>query len=160
NERLFQNALRQPIDIRVQSLHLNCVGFEEIVDYTADECKKFHTLMNERNDLLHGNVEVNKLSIGDVYFNGTVPLFIQYEDFWDKSIGVSMSSVKFDSIKDDYNVVDDFIRYILSKMNAQISKQLEAIMDKGQLGFNKKTGRVGVLFPEHLADFRVAVSKA
>ncbi|TOO97032.1 hypothetical protein, partial [Vibrio parahaemolyticus] len=94
------------------------------------------------------------------YFNGTVPLFIQYEDFWDKSIGVSMSSVKFDSIKDDYNVVDDFIRYILSKMNAQISKQLEAIMDKGQLGFNKKTGRVGVLFPEHLADFRVAVSKA
>uniref|UniRef100_UPI003736F51F hypothetical protein n=1 Tax=Vibrio parahaemolyticus TaxID=670 RepID=UPI003736F51F len=160
NERLFQNALRQPIDIRVQSLHLNCVGFEEIVDYTADECKKFHTLMNERNDLLHGNVEVNKLSIGDVYFNGTVPLFIQYEDFWDKSIGVSMSSVKFDSIKDDYNVVDDFIRYILSKMNAQISKHLEAIMDKGQLGFNKKTGRVGVLFPEHLADFRVAVSKA
>jgi len=160
NDRLFQNTLRQPIDIRVQSLHLNCIGFESVVDYTSDECKKFHTLMNERNDLLHGNVEVNKLSIGDVYFNGTVPLFIQYEDFWDKSIGVSMKSVKFDSLKNDRQIVDDFIKYILTKMNTQISKQLEAIMETGQLGFNKKTGRVGVLFPEHLADFRVSVSNA
>ena len=158
NDRLFQNTLRQPIDIRVQSLHLNCIGFEDVVDYSSDECKKFHTLMNERNNLLHGNVEVNKLSIGDVFFNGTVPLFIEYEDFWDKSIGVSMESVKFDSLKSDRQVVDDFIQYVLSKMNSQISKQLENIMDIDQLGFNKKTGRVGVLFPEHLADFRIAFS--
>lgn len=160
NDRLFQNTLRQPIDIRVQSLHLNCIGFKDIVDYSSIVCKKFHTLMNERNDLLHGNLEVNKLSIGDVFFNGTVPLFIEYEDFWDKSIGVSMNSIKFDSIKSDRQVVDDFIQYVLSKMNSQISKQLENIMGKGQLGFNKKTGRVGVLFPEHLADFRLAFSNA
>lgn len=160
NDRLFQNTLRQPIDIRVQSLHLNCIGFKDIVDYSSIVCKKFHTLMNERNDLLHGNLEVNKLSIGDVFFNGTVPLFIEYEDFWDKSIGVSMNSIKFDSIKSDRQVVDDFIQYVLSNMNSQISKQLENIMGKGQLGFNKKTGRVGVLFPEHLADFRLAFNNA
>jgi hypothetical protein len=144
----------------VQSLHLNCIGFESVVDYSSDECKRFHTLMNERNDLLHGNVEVNKLSIGDVYFNGNVPLFVEYEDFWDKSIGVSMQSVKFNTIKTDRQVVDDFIKYILTKMNSQVSKQLEDIMDKGQLGFNKKTGRVGILFPEHMADFRVAFTNA
>ena len=60
NDRLYQTTIRQPIDIRVQSLHLNCNGFSSNVDYTAEECKKFQTLMNERNDLLHGNV--NNLS--------------------------------------------------------------------------------------------------
>jgi hypothetical protein len=158
NDRLFQYTLRQPIDIRIQSLHLNCIGFKDVVDYSSNECKKFHTLMNERNDLLHGNVEINKLSIGDVFFNGTVPLFIEYEDFWDKSIGVSMDSVKFDSIKNDRQIVEDFIQYVLSKMNTQVSRELENIMNKGQLGFNKKTGRVGVLFPEHLVDFRPVLS--
>jgi uncharacterized protein YutD len=160
NERLFQNTIRQPIDVRVQSLHVNCVGFDSYVDYTSEECKRFHTLMNERNDLLHGNVEVNKLSIGDVFFNKKVPLFIQYEDFWDKSIGVSMQSVKLESIHEDRIVVENFIQYVLSKLAADIKEQVELIMDKGQLGFNHKTGKIGVLFPEHMVDFRAVFKNA
>jgi hypothetical protein len=154
NERLFQNIIRQPIDIRIQSLHINCEGFGSAVDYSSNECKKFHTLMNERNDLLHGNVEVNKLSIGDVYFNKKVPLFLKYEDFWDKSIGVSMQSVKFDQMKNDRQVVDDFIKYIISKLKPEVKEQIEIIMNQGQLGYNNQTGRIGVLFPENMVDFR------
>ena len=160
NERLFQNTIRQPIDVRVQSLHVNCVGFDSSIDYSSEECKRFHTLMNERNDLLHGNVEVNKLSIGDVFFNKKVPLFIQYEDFWDKSIGVSMQSVKLASIHEDREAVEKFIQYILSKLSADIKEQVELIMNKGQLGFNHKTGRIGILFPEHMVDFRAVFKSA
>lgn len=154
NERLFQSTIRQPIDIRIQSLHINCIGFESAVDYSSNECKNFHTLMNERNDLLHGNVEVNKLSIGDVYFDKNVPLFLKYEDFWDKSIGVSMKSVKFDQIQTDRDVVNEFITYIMNKLKPELRKEIEIIMDRGQLGFNHKTGRVGVLFSGHMVDFR------
>lgn len=160
NERLFQNTLRQPIDIRIQSLFLNCIGFSDSIDYAANQCKRFHSIMNDRNDLLHGNIEINKLSFGDVYFNNTVPVFIQYEDFWDKSIGVSMNSVKLDELKNDLKIVNDFIEYILSKMHSEVSNQIKNIMTQSQLGFNKKTGRVGVLFPEHLADFRLTADKA
>lgn len=160
NERLFQSTIRQPIDVRIQSLHINCIGFESAIDYSSNECKNFHTLMNERNDLLHGNVEVNKLSIGHVFFNKNVPLFLQYEDFWDKSIGVSMQSVKFDRIQSDRDVVTDFTRYLLSKLKPDMKEQVEIIMDKGQLGFNHKTGRIGVLFPEHMVDFRVVFKDA
>lgn len=154
NDRLFQNTLRQQIDIRIQSLHLNCTGFKNPVDYTAEECKKLHTLMNERNDLLHGNVEVNKLSIGDIFFSGNVPLFIQYEDFWDKSIGVSLNSVKFDSIQDDYSVVIKFIKYILEQLDPKTKEFITMVLDKRKLGYNKKTGKIGILLPEHLVDFR------
>ena len=160
NDRLFKSTVRQAIDIRIQSLHINCIGFESAVDYSSPECGNFHTLMNERNDLLHGNVEVNKLSIGDVFFNKNVPLFLQYEDFWDKSIGVSLQSVKFDQIRSDRAVVTNFIEYILSKLKPDIREQIEMIMDKGQLGFNHKTGRIGVLFPEHMVDFRAVFKDA
>ena len=35
-----------------------------------------------------------------------------------------------------------------------MKEEIEIIMNRGQLGFNYKTGRVGVLFPEHMVDFR------
>ncbi|MAI66177.1 MAG: hypothetical protein CL600_15165 [Alteromonas sp.] len=160
SERLFQNVLRQPIDIRVQSLHINCNGFQSPVDYESPQCKAFHTLMNERNDLLHGNVDLNKLGIGNVFFNGKVPIFISYEDSWDKTIGVSTSLVRLESLNDDRRAVKNFIEYLLSLLNPAITVQVESIVNKSQLGFNHATGRVGVLFPDHLVDFRAIKGKS
>lgn len=154
NERLFQNVLRQPIDVRVQSLHINCTGFEEQIDYSSKECGNFHSLMNERNDLLHGNVEVNKLAIGDVFFRGKVPLFLEYQDFWDRSIGVSLDSVGFKDLYKDHDSVIKFIEHIMSKLNPDVRKQVELTVGRRQLGLNRKNGRLGVLFPEHMVDFR------
>ncbi|MFC4260053.1 hypothetical protein ACFOZ5_13595 [Marinobacter lacisalsi] len=154
NERLFQNVLRQPIDVRVQSLHINCIGFEEQIDYSSKECRNFHSLMNERNDLLHGNVEVNKLAIGDVYFRGKVPIFLEYQDFWDRSIGVSLDSVGFKGIYKDHEAVIEFIQHIMSKLNPEVRAEVALTTGRRQLGLNKKNGRLGVLLPEHMVDFR------
>lgn len=71
-----------------------------------------------------------------------------------------MQSVKYDAIHEDRKVVDDFIKHIISKLSSDIKEQLELIMEKGQLGFNHKTGRIGVLFPEHMVDFRVVFKSA
>lgn len=154
NDRLYQTTLRQPIDIRVQSLHLNCNGFSSNVDYTTEECKKFHTLMNERNDLLHGNVNINKQAFGNVYFDKQMPIFDQYEDFWKKSIGVSIRTMNIQSIYGEYEVVKNFINYILSKLNEKIKEQIEHLLETSRLGFNEETKRVGILFPPYLVDMR------
>ncbi|WP_225215794.1 MULTISPECIES: hypothetical protein [Acinetobacter] len=154
NDRLYQTTLRQPIDIRVQSLHLNCNGFSSNVDYTTEECKKFHTLMNERNDLLHGNVNINKQAFGNVYFDKQMPIFDQYEDFWEKSIGVSIRTMNIQSIYGEYEVVKNFINYILSKLNEKIKEQIEHLLETSRLGFNEETKRVGILFPPYLVDMR------
>lgn len=61
DDRLRENTIRQPIDVRIKSLSLNCVGFEREVDYKHDAFEAYHSLVNERNDLLHGNVVVEKL---------------------------------------------------------------------------------------------------
>jgi len=154
NERLFNSAIRQAIDIRVQSLHLNCLGFQKPIDYTATECKQFHTLMNDRNDLLHGNVEVNKLSTGDVYFKDKTPLFIEYDDIWSVSIGASMNSVRFATVHSDHKVVQNFIEFIIGHLESNVANQIQHLMTISHLGFNSATGRLGVLFPDSIADFR------
>ena len=57
-------------------------------------------------------------------------------------------------------MVENFIKYVLSKLRVEVKEQVELIMDKGQLGFNHKTGRIGVLFPEHMVDFRAVFKDA
>lgn len=160
NTRFYENIIRQPIDIRIQSLHLNCNYFISPIDYTSEECKKFHTLMNVRNDLLHGNINIAKQSFGEVYFNKDMAIYENYVDHWEKSIGILIRSIKFDTIHDDLKVVENFIEYILSKIQPKIRESLELILNKTYLGFNAKTERIGILFSDHFSDFKVPLQEA
>ncbi|HAV5499776.1 TPA: hypothetical protein MW165_002376 [Acinetobacter baumannii] len=160
NSRLFDSIIRQQIDIRVQSLHLNCLYFTSHIDYTSDECKKFHTLMNERNDLLHGNINVSKQAFGDVYFNKDMAIYDSYKDHWEKSIGILIDSVKFDSIYEDLKVVEKFIEFILSHLDPKVSERIKRVLNNAFLGFNQKTGRVGMLFSDRLADFKLGPERS
>ncbi|MDM1249486.1 hypothetical protein HX005_19205 [Acinetobacter sp. R933-2] len=159
SSRLYDAVVRQQIDIRVQSLHLNCNYFISPIDYSSKECKAFHTLMNERNDMLHGNIHVKKQSFGEVYFNKDMAIYDTYQDHWEKSIGILIQSVKLDTIYQDLKVVENFIEYILSKLDPQVSDNLKSLLDKAYLGFNEKTGRIGILFSDHFADFKTSAKK-
>ena len=155
SSRLYDSVIRQQIDIRIQSLHLNCNYFTSPIDYSSKECRDFHTLMNERNDMLHGNINVKKQSFGEVYFNKDMAIYDSYQDHWEKSIGILIQSVKLDTIYQDLKVVEKFIEYILSKLDPQVSDNLKNLLEKSYLGFNAKTGRIGILFSDHFADFNV-----
>ncbi len=156
NDSAFSDIIRENINIRVQSLHLHCVGFKNPINYTDDRYKKFHTLMNERNDLLHGNVNVKKLKIGEVYFNNKVPVFVGYEDMWQSTIGIFLDSVKYNTIFEDRSVVTSFIEFILSHLSNDAKEVVESIMDHSELGHNSVTGRVGALFADYVDCFRMS----
>src|SRR6185437_11537478 len=153
DERLRENAVRQQIDIRIRSLSHNCLGFERPIDYTSEPCRRFHTLMNERNDLLHGNLVVDKLRFNELYFFGKVPVFIQYSSMWDRSMGVAHRAVGMESIKDELNVVDGLIEYLLSCLRDDIKEDIRGITNRFDLGFSLDDGRFGVLFANWLVDF-------
>jgi FtsZ-binding cell division protein ZapB len=154
NDRHFQSVIRQQIDIRVQSLHINCVGFKEMIDYTSDACKKFHTIINERNDILHGNMDLKNLKIGEIYFNRTVPIFTEYDDFYSRTSGVYLNSIKYDSIMKDYESINEFISYIIEKLEPSQKMCIEQMVFRREIGINSKDGRLGALLPNHMSDFR------
>ena len=150
--RLRENALRQPIDIRVKTLHITCVGFERPVDYATPACKAYHTLVNERNDLLHGNVVLEKLRFNDVYFNGRVPVFKTYRSMWDRTIGVQIDAVGLHRLEEEVATVKTLVTYLSSCLKPEIRNEIAMMAKKRDLGWNEKDARMGTLFADHLVD--------
>jgi hypothetical protein len=153
DERLRENVIRQPIDIRIRGLGHNCSGFRQHIDYSSAPCKRYHTLVNERNDLLHGNIVIEKLRFNELYFNGKVPVFTRYSSMWERSFGVAHRSVGLDSVKAELTIVNDVIEYLLSCLEVTIQDRVRFMSEKFDLGICLDDGRLGVLFADRLVDF-------
>ena len=155
DNRLRENAFKQPIDVRVKSLSINCDGFKHTIDYSNPVCSRYHSLVNERNDLLHGNININKLRFNEVYFLGRVPIFKKYQSMWDRAFVIQKESVGLDKVEQEIGIVTEFIDYILSRLNERKRTNVEQVISRLELGLHQKDDRVGVLFPEHIVDFRM-----
>jgi len=55
----------------------------------------------------------------------------------------------------DLAAVDGFVEYILSLLDEPVREQLEALMEKRDLGRNKQTQGLGVLLPDYMVDFNM-----
>lgn len=157
NIRLYESIIRANIDIKVQSLHVNCIGFKRPIDWASAACSKYNGIVNERNDLLHGNVCIDKLKFQDIYFKGTVPVFTEYRTMWQQSIGVAINASGLNEVKSGLQIIRDFESYIMSCMDDNIQTELKMIINKRDLGLNRSTSRVGILFPDYLVDFAVTL---
>lgn len=152
DDRLRENLFRQPIDVRVRGLSYNCLGFERAIDYSHDACRRYHSLVNERNDLLHGNVVVDKLKFNEIYFNGRVPIFKSYSTMWERAFDVAKSSVGLELLKNEREVVDGFIDYVISCLKERIQMQVRGFIQQRDLGLSLDEGHLGILFSGQLVD--------
>ena len=159
DDRLRENTIRQPIDIRLKSLHMTCIGFEGPVDYSTEACKAYHTLVNERNDMLHGNVVLEKLRFNDLYFNGTVPIFKQYRSLWERTVGVEIGAVGLHKLHQEVAVVNELISYLTTLLKPELRAQFQRISSTRDLGLRTGSGRIGILFPGYLVDMFLPVSE-
>lgn len=153
NSRLYQNYVRSNIDVKVQSLHINCIGFKKPIDWTSEQCGQYNSVINERNDMLHGNVVVEKLKFSEIFFNGKVPVFKKYEGMWQQSMGVAVDAAGIDKVAPDIKAVDDFIEYVFSCLTDSVRESVRVLINRRDIGINKKTKRLGALLPEAVADF-------
>jgi hypothetical protein len=153
NQRLYNNYIRSNIDVKVQSLHINCQGFKHLVDWSSEECGRYNSVVNERNDMLHGNVVPEKLKFSEVFFKGRVPIFKKYESSWQQSIGVAIDAAGIDNVEIDLKAVNDFIQYVLSCLEDGIKEQAVILIERRDIGINKKNKRLGALLPEVVTDF-------
>lgn len=154
DDRLRENIYRQPIDIRIKSLSINCRGFHQQPDY-SHPCKDYHTLVNQRNDLLHGNVAIDALRFNEVYFLGRVPLFKRYRTMWERSFEVELEAMGFAKIREEFEVVRRFITYLQTCLTDTIRVGVKELSKSSQLGLNKADQRVGLLFSATLVDFKL-----
>jgi hypothetical protein len=148
DERLYESLTRQQIDVRVKTLHLHCICFPKQIDHTSPAFKNFHTLMNGRNDFLHGNIDPNKLIVEEVWFDQKIiPLFEKDEGFIKKMMRNYCTNVERQRAIVDFQIVSDFIELVFMAMEENYLKQFVQLLSDRMPGINKKTKRLGALFP-------------
>lgn len=152
NNRLFDSFIRSNIDVKIQSLHIQCLGFKKAVNWSSNECKNYNDIINRRNDLLHGNINIKELKHSEVFFNRRVPIFKKYRSIWKHSIGTALDHSRLPEIGNDLKVIESFTQYVLSCLEESVRKNIVQSMESPDLGFNKKENRLAVLFPYHIVD--------
>lgn len=149
DSRLYQDVIRREIDVRVKSLHLICDGFGKPVDATSERFKNFHTLMNGRNDFLHGNVDPTKLKFDSVFFDyGTIPIFKKRASFGELALSQKLIHVEPESALASLDTVFAFIDLVLESLDDNIREVMKRFMYTTSPGWRPDVGRAGVLFPE------------
>jgi len=152
DRRIYRDFITKDIDVRIKLLHINCVGFKKPIDTSHQKFKSFHSLMNERNDLLHGNIDPNKLGYETVYFDGTIPLFTEPQGLARNSLGVSLVGIEPDETLKRVDIVHSFVDFTLGHLERPYEESLTLILDRRDLGWRAETNRIGVLFSDSIAE--------
>ena len=103
---------------------------------------------------------LEKLRFNEVYFDGKVPVFNEYRSMWERSVGVEIQAVGLHRLADEVGTVKSFNQYLTTCMQPSVKKQIDRMAETRDLGWNQQTGRVGILFPGHLVDMHMEVSKS
>ena len=151
DKRLLDNFFRNQVDIRIKTMHLNCKGLIKPYDQNDDRFKNFLRIMNTRNDFLHGNVMPVSNCFDDVYFDGTIPIFNEEKDMSVEYMEQNMFQVDDETINANYQYIFDFEEYMVENVTDQYKGQIKLVIESTELGFNKKTNRIGVLFDNTLS---------
>ena len=150
DKRLYDARIRDKIHVRLRSLHLNCDSFLHGLSPKATQFKDVLRLMNRRNDLLHGNIDPMKLVFDELFFDGTVPVFMEEDVLPLRLPRKAARQVAPELAKRDVQIVRDFVDYVLSLLDPQVRPDIEKLMGEEQLGWRSDAGKVGILFDRWL----------
>jgi hypothetical protein len=128
DERLYENVKRAPIDIRIKSLSLNCIGFAKPVDYSTDVCKGIHSMFNSRNDFLHGNIDPKNDHHELVYFNGTVPLFAEWKDFYKRCFASQLKSNDYEAAGKEMQLITAFMEQVIEALDPNVAQEIKKML--------------------------------
>lgn len=156
DRRVFDSTLRQQIDVRVASLHLNCQGFVKPLDRGNDEFKQFHQLMNSRNEILHGNIDPSSLKFGRAHFDRVrykpqgpvhqIPVFDDEQNLAYRLLEGCLRDIAPEIALAEIAVVRRFVSYVLGHLDPRSRSAMEVVMASEHLGWESARQRVGVLF--------------
>ncbi|PHS55533.1 MAG: hypothetical protein COB17_11495 [Sulfurimonas sp.] len=156
SQEKYNTMIRENINIKIKSLHKNCIGFRNKIDKEDIVFKKIYTIFNHRNDLLHGNFNIKQLKYGEVGFIKKMPLFKKISSFQEEMLTTAMSSGNLNEILQNIDDVQMFFRYILLDLDDNIRKQVVMLLESYSLGWNPNENKFSILFTNHYVDFKVS----
>ena len=151
DERLFESLMRNQIDIKLKTMHLNCYSFIKQIDQNDLRFKNFLKLMNKRNDFLHGNVHPGVNKYDTVHFEGTIPLLNKEMDMSVEMSQSALFQISKEEIEFCKSAIDGIKSLIFESIAEDVRESLSRIYATSTLGWNENTKRVGILFPDYFS---------
>lgn len=151
NQAAFTAFVRLPLNQKLERLADNCRGFARPIEQNNPVFGRYWSVVNRRNDLIHGNVDPVRDALEVVYFHGKRPLYKSGGDrirqLWLRLI----DQYNPWGVVDDYLAMHAFIIEILDHLTPANRNSLGYIMGDSQPGWDNKRKIYGILFPEVVA---------
>ncbi len=147
NKRQFDAFIRSNIDVRIFDLPDKCIGFARRIDEKSATFKKFKTVMDKRNNAIHGNVDPVKEQTEEVYFEGRRPLFKEPGDHIAKHFETLARQFQPEAVVKDYEDTYEFLVSLADCLKPNVAKSLWQVIEDPKPGYDLGRRIVGCLFP-------------
>jgi hypothetical protein len=152
DSRSFDALLAEPIDVRVRWLYRSCEGFREPVNIEREEFKRFHSLMNRRNTMLHGNVAPDTLAFDEVWVDpeSWVPLFRDETHLTERLIlGLLSRAAPQQALQDLYDV-RAFVGFVHGHLTLDYAFRMNRAARSTILGWDHEARLLTTIFDDRM----------
>ena len=151
DQAAFDEFVRGSLNGKLVAMFEKCNGFERPLAQDNPAFGRYWTVVNKRNDVIHGNVDPVHDALEVVYFHGKKPLFKTGGDRLRQHWVRLLDRYRPRDVLDDYVAMHAFILEILQHMTPAARDGMENIMSDSQPGWDTKRKIAGRLFPDHVA---------
>jgi hypothetical protein len=151
DQEAFTAFVRSPLNQKLTEMADRCRGFERPIEQTNPVFGRYWSVVNKRNDILHGNVDPVRDALEVVYFHGKRPLYRSGGDRIRQHWVRLLDQYKPREVADDYLAMHAFIIEILNHLTPAYRHSIQLIMEDTQPGWDNRRKIFGRLFPNFVA---------
>lgn len=151
DQEAFGAFVRSPLNQKLTEMADKCRGFERPIEQINPAFGRYWSVVNKRNDILHGNVDPVRNAMEVVYFHGKRPLYKSGGDRIRQHWLRLIDQYRPQEVVDDYIAMHIFIAEIMNHLEPAYRHSLELVMEDTQPGWDNKRKIFGRLFPNHVA---------
>lgn len=152
DEKRMESFLRKSIGDRLKALHKDCLHIHGPVDLDNPSIRDFLAMMTRRNDLLHGNVRPMIKTDEHIYFLEKTPLFSEWRSMFERALKTKIQAYTLADAQSDISVAFKFTEHLSTYLDPNVTREILAIAETTDLGFDIKRKILGRLFSNQLTD--------
>ena len=103
-------------------------------------------LMNRRNDLLHGNINPESTVEDEFQVHDYVPTIMKFRSMFDRALGPTINAFPLEEAKDDHEIAQKFISYLLSCLEEKWRTEYEEMIKSVDLHYGMRSKQVRALY--------------
>lgn len=143
DERIYERLSREQIDIKLRLAPVYCSCFRSsLIDHQSEEFKKFHTIVNLRNDFIHANLTQSMRS-PVVETDGYT--FVVDQRRTAASLPRNISELNTTHIREVKNSVDEMVKQIIFEMAPRFRREMMHILELESIVIEYEDGELIVL---------------